>query len=61
MPLIGNPGTGKPHMAVALGLAACAKGKRGRFTTATALVIALLEAGQSPRCNTNRSNSTGST
>jgi DNA replication protein DnaC len=42
--LIGNPGTGKTHLATALGHAACAQGKRVRFLTATALVTQLLEA-----------------
>jgi len=32
--LIGSPGTGKTHCAVALGLAACRLGKRVRFYTA---------------------------
>jgi DNA replication protein DnaC len=42
--LVGNPGTGKTHLATALGFAACAQGKRVRFVTATALVTQLLEA-----------------
>jgi DNA replication protein DnaC len=42
--LIGSPGTGKTHLAVALGLAACRQGKRVRFTTAAALVTRLEEA-----------------
>lgn len=41
--LIGNSGTGKTHLATALGLAACAQGKRVRFWGATALVTHLLE------------------
>ena len=40
----GNSGTGKTHCALALGLAACQKGYRVRFTTAAALVNELLEA-----------------
>src|SRR5258708_5077412 len=36
--LLGNSGTGKTHLALALGLAACQKGHRVRFTTAAALV-----------------------
>jgi len=32
--LIGSPGTGKTHLAIALGLAACRQGKRVRFATA---------------------------
>ena len=35
---LGNSGTGKTHLALALGLAACQKGYRVRFTTAAALV-----------------------
>lgn len=42
--LLGHPGTGKTHLAVALGLAACARGLSVRFLTATGLVNALVEA-----------------
>jgi DNA replication protein DnaC len=42
--LIGSPGTGKTHVATALGLAACRQGKRVRFCTAAALVTRLEEA-----------------
>ena len=41
---LGNSGTGKTHLALALGLAACQKGYRVRFITAAALVNELLEA-----------------
>ena len=41
---LGNSGTGKTHLALALGLAACQKGYRVRFTTAAALVNDRLEA-----------------
>lgn len=41
--LVGNPGTGKTHLATALGFAACSQGKRVRFTTTTGLVTHLLE------------------
>ena len=41
---LGNSGTGKTHLALALGLAACQKGYRVRFTTTAALVNDLLEA-----------------
>ena len=41
---LGNSGTGKTHLALALGLAACQKGYRVRFTTAAALVNDLLES-----------------
>jgi DNA replication protein DnaC len=42
--LLGSPGTGKTHVATALGLAACRRGKRVRFFTAAALVTQLEEA-----------------
>lgn len=42
--LIGNAGTGKTHLATALGQAACRQGKRVRFFTAAGLVTALEEA-----------------
>jgi DNA replication protein DnaC len=42
--LLGNSGTGKTHIALALGLAACQRGHRVRFTTAAALVNELIEA-----------------
>ena len=45
--MVGNPGTGKTHLALALGFAACSQGKRVRFTTTTAMVTALLEARES--------------
>ncbi len=41
---LGNSGTGKTHLALALGMAACQRGYRVRFTTAAALVNELLEA-----------------
>jgi len=41
---LGNAGTGKTHLAIALGQAACRAGKRVRFFTAAALVNALEEA-----------------
>ena len=44
MLLLGNSGTGKTHLALALGLAACQKGYRVRFTTAAAMVHELMEA-----------------
>ena len=39
--LVGNPGTGKTHLATALGFAACTQGKRVRFMTTTGLVTQL--------------------
>lgn len=41
---LGNSGTGKTHIALALGLAACQKGYRVRFATAAGLVHELIEA-----------------
>jgi len=41
---IGNSGTGKTHLAVALGQAACRAGRRAKFYTAQALVNQLEEA-----------------
>ena len=43
--LVGSPGTGKTHLATALGLAACRQGKRVRFFSAAKLVTKL-EAAQ---------------
>jgi DNA replication protein DnaC len=47
--LVGNAGTGKTHLATALGLAACRQGKRVRFFTAAGLVNQLEEAQQQHR------------
>ena len=41
--LVGNAGTGKTHLATALGFAACTQGQRVRFFTVTGLVTHLLE------------------
>ena len=41
---LGNSGTGKSHIALGLGLAACQKGLSVGFTTAAALVHELMEA-----------------
>lgn len=41
---VGNSGTGKSHIAIGLGLAACQKGLSVGFITASALVHELLEA-----------------
>jgi DNA replication protein DnaC len=41
---LGNSGTGKSHVALALGLAACQKGFTVAFTTTAALVHQLMEA-----------------
>ena len=42
--MIGDPGTGKTHLATALCVAACRQRRRVRFTTAAALVNELVEA-----------------
>jgi DNA replication protein DnaC len=47
--LIGGSGTGKTHVATALGLALCRLGKRVRFVTAAGLVTHLEEAQQQHR------------
>ena len=41
---LGPSGTGKTHVALGLGLAACQKGLKVRFTTAAALVHEMIEA-----------------
>ena len=42
--LVGDIGTGKSHLAIALAMAVCRQGKRVRFFTAAGLVNELLEA-----------------
>ena len=42
--LLGEPGTGKSHLAIALGIEACMASRRVRFTTTAGLVNELLEA-----------------
>lgn len=42
--LIGNPGTGKTHLAIGLGVAACLKGKSVLFISVPNLIIQLKEA-----------------
>lgn len=42
--LVGNPGTGKTHVASGLGLCACQRGKKVRFFRVTELLTQLLEA-----------------
>ena len=46
---VGNSGTGKTHIALGLGLAACQKGLTVGFITASALVHELLEANDEKR------------
>jgi DNA replication protein DnaC len=42
--LVGNPGTGKTHVATALAIEACGRGKRVRFWRVTELITQLMEA-----------------
>ena len=42
--LVGNSGTGKTHLAIALGMAACGRGRRVRFYQVTELITQLMEA-----------------
>lgn len=42
--MLGNPGTGKTHLATALGMEACAQGRKVRFFRVTELLTLLLEA-----------------
>jgi DNA replication protein DnaC len=42
--LVGASGTGKTHVATALGIAACSQGKRVRFFRVTELITLLMEA-----------------
>jgi len=46
---LGPSGTGKTHIALGLGLAACQKGLKVRFTTAAALVHEMIEAADDRR------------
>ena len=46
---LGPSGTGKTHIALGLGLAACQKGMKVRFTTAASLVHELMEAADEKR------------
>ena len=47
--MIGNPGTGKTHLSIALGLKACMQGLNVRFYTAANLSNELIEALDSHR------------
>jgi DNA replication protein DnaC len=47
--LLGPPGTGKTHVAIALGVAACHTGQRVLFATATDWVARLQDAHQRGR------------
>lgn len=47
--IIGNPGTGKTHLACSLAFAACAQGRSVRFYTVTQLVTELVECREERR------------
>ena len=47
--IVGKSGTGKTHLAAALGYAACFQRKRVLFTTAYALVSELIDSHESRR------------
>lgn len=47
--LLGDSGTGKSHLLIALGLAACEQGRRVRYATAAQLVNELVEAADDRR------------
>jgi DNA replication protein DnaC len=47
--IIGNPGTGKTHLACALAFSACAHGRKVRFHTVTGLVTELVECREERR------------
>ena len=42
--LVGSPGTGKTHLATALGIEACGRGKKVRFFRVTELITQMMEA-----------------
>jgi DNA replication protein DnaC len=52
---LGNSGTGKTHVALGLGLAACQKGLSVGFTTAAAVVHELIDVTRSDCCGCNAS------
>lgn len=47
--LLGDSGTGKTHLLIGLGIAACEQGRRVRYTTTAALVNELVEAADDRR------------
>ena len=53
---VGNSGTGKTHVALGLGLAACQRGMSVSFTTAAALVHELMRPGTRDACSTSSGN-----
>ena len=56
---VGNSGTGKTHIALGLGLAACQRGLSVGFTTAAALVHELMRPGTRDGCSTSSGNPPG--
>lgn len=46
LPLVGNFGTGKSHLVIALGILACRQGRRVRFVRATERITQRMEARQ---------------
>jgi DNA replication protein DnaC len=42
--LVGSPGTGKTHLATAMGIEACGRGKKVRFFRVTELITQMMEA-----------------
>ena len=42
--IVGSPGTGKTHLATALGIEACHRGKKVRFCRVTELITQMMEA-----------------
>jgi hypothetical protein len=59
--LIGDSGTGKTHLLIALGTAAAEKGYRVRYTLASKLVNELVEAADEKQLSTAESTSSAST
>jgi len=55
--LLGPPGVGKTHLAVALGMTACALGLRTMFTTAAGLIATLGKALYENRLDSGSSSS----
>ena len=58
---VGNSGTGKTHVALGLGLAACQRGLSVGFTTAAGLVHEMMKARDERRLLNCRDNCRGST
>src|SRR6185503_18798872 len=52
--LVGDSGTGKTHLLIGLGLAACERGRRVRYATTAQLVNELAEAADSRQLSPRR-------